>query len=130
MHNKPGMRPLDDKTKSGKLVERIAKQVRSKSNEVVKTNLFNVDHYPKAHEISTLAFDWIERVELYQHDIVVLLGACVHKHFPKLPALKKIEIAHPSSKWSHADMDAYVIRSVALIKAAEQQIKSLPATND
>lgn len=123
VHNKPGMRPLDSKTKSGKLIDRIAEEVYSKSREIKRTNLFDVDYFPKRYEIDGLVLDFIERVELTQHDCVVLLGAYVHKHFPKL-LLKTIKLPHPSSQWSHEDMNSYVKRAVREIEASLTVIQS------
>lgn len=101
MHNKPGMKPLDSKTKSGILIDKVAERCRREGMEVLKTNLFNIDRYPKKEEIRSLSFDWIERVELRQTDIIVLLGGCVHRNFPNTLTVKPIKIAHPASQWSH-----------------------------
>lgn len=116
MHNKPGMKPLDSRTKSGKLIDRIGDRLRYKGMEVLKTNLYDVDYYPVTHEEKQiLAFNWIERVSLFKEDIIVLLGAEVHNNFPPLPVVK-IKAAHPSSKRSHVEMDAYVIDVVGKIE--------------
>jgi hypothetical protein len=109
LHNKPGKMPLCSSTKSGKLIDRIIDLLRHKGKEVLKTNLFNIDYMPASIEqIHELTFDWIERVELYKNDIVVLLGAMVHEKFPNLPMNKVVKVAHPASKRSHVEMDEYV----------------------
>jgi len=116
LHNKPGMKPLDSKTKSGKLIDRIIEKCRRHGMNVLKTNLFDIDRLPLKEEIQSLSFDWIERTELYKGDIIVLLGAMTHEHFPKLPMDKTpIKVAHPASKRSHVEMDEYVEKTFELI---------------
>lgn len=113
LHNKPSMKPLDSKTKSGKLIDRIIKELTG--FYIVKTNLFDVDYFPTEKiEQSRLAFDWIERAELNINDLVIVLGAAAKDAFPPIPN-KIIYIAHPASKRSHVDMDDYVIKTVELV---------------
>ena len=117
LHNKPGMKPLDSKTKSGKLIDRIIEKCRRHGMNILKTNLYDVDYVPEGKEKGELAFDWIDRVELFKGDIIVLLGAMVHYDFPNLTMDGLIKVAHPASKRSHADMDEYVEKTFELIKA-------------
>lgn len=117
LHNKPGMKPLDSKTKSGKLIDRIIEKCRYHGMNTLKTNLFDVDELPAKDVMPILSFDWVERVQLFKGDIIVLLGAMTHKYFPPIPMdYTPIEIAHPASKRSHADMNDYVERTFELIK--------------
>ena len=117
LHNKPNMKPLDSKTKSGKLIDRIIEKCRRNGMNVLKTNLFDVDYLPTKDEMPIMSFEWMERVELFKGDIIVLLGAMVHKYFPPIPMdYNPIEVAHPASKRSHKDMDDYVEKIFNLIK--------------
>lgn len=105
MHNKPFKTPLCSSTKSGKLVDKIGKGFN-----VLKSNIYDVDYYPKTKdEKFELAKDWQDRVKLMYCDVIVLLGAEVHDNFllPKI-SVKVLKIAHPSSMWSHKQMDDYV----------------------
>lgn len=115
LHNKTDMKPLDSKSKSGQLIDRIAKPLRHRAIEILKTNLFNVEYVPHNTEREKLAFDWVERVELFKEDTIVLLGAMVHANFPELPLARVIKIAHPASKRSHKEMNEYVEKTLALI---------------
>lgn len=117
LHNKPGMKPLDSKTKSGKLIDRVIDKCRRHGMNILKTNLFDVDFMPLPDDIPLHCFEWIERVQLFKEDIVVLLGATVHKHFPDIPMLEIIKVAHPASKYSHLEMDEYVEKTFQLIKS-------------
>lgn len=113
LHNKPGMKPLDSRTKSGKLIDRIIDQIRHNGMVVLKTNLYDVDYLPEGKEKGELAFGWIERVELFKDDVIVLLGAMVHYDFPNLTLNNIIKVAHPASKRSHEKMNEYVDMTVA-----------------
>jgi len=118
LHNKPGMKPLDSKTKSGKLIDRIIEKCSENGMNVLKTNLFDVDEMPTLKEMNSLALDWIDRVPLFGDDVIVLLGAWVHSHFPPInhTTITPIKIAHPASKRSHEDMNLYVENTFKLIK--------------
>lgn len=123
LHNKPGMKPLDVRTKSGKLIDRIVQPLTHRCIPVRLTNLFDVDYYPKEEEMDKLIFEWVERIELSKHDIVVLLGQTVHDYFPKLPIKNLLKIAHPASKRSHEEMDEYVEKTFAAILKISQQLQ-------
>ena len=117
LHNKPGMKPLDSKTKSGKLIDRIIEKCRRHGMSILKTNLFDVDYLPSKDQMPIMSFEWIERVELYKGDVIVLLGAMTHKYFPKLPSdCNSIKVAHPTSKRSYVEMYDYVEKTFDLIK--------------
>lgn len=122
LHNKPGMKPLDSKTKTGKLVDRIIEKCRHHGMNVLRTNLYDVDYLPEGKEKGALAFNWIERVELFKDDIIVLLGAMVHYDFPLLTLDNIIKVAHPASKRSHVDMDEYVQKTFDLIKKVSSAV--------
>lgn len=114
MHNKPGKTPLDSSTKSGKLIDRIIEGI--KPIEYLKTNLYNVDYYPKQNDLKIeLATIWLNTIHVSKDDIIVLLGTEVHKNYLRCLG-KIIEIAHPSSKRSHDAMDEYVKDAIDKIK--------------
>lgn len=106
LHNKPDKMPLCHTTKTGKLVSRIIKNFPTM--EILKTNLFNVDYYPRnSNGRYELAMEWTFTYSPDVDDIIVLLGAATHKNFQ--PTFGNvIKAAHPASKRSHKDMDDYV----------------------
>ena|ERR1035437_9456248 len=114
MHNKPMKMPLCSSTKSGKLVDRIIEAL--KPIECLKTNLYDVDYFPKREEKFDLARNWHTRIDPESVDVIVLLGAEVHEHYVKNLFDKVVKIAHPSSKRSHEAMNKYVISAVQEIK--------------
>jgi hypothetical protein len=57
MHNKPGMEPLDSRTKSGKLIDRIINELPI---DCIKTNLYD-DSWPVDFEDNDLMLWWIIR---------------------------------------------------------------------
>lgn len=97
VHNKPGMEPLDSRTKSGKIIDEVANVLRHKGGEVKKTNLFDCDTLPEKRHMGEWVLDWIERVSLSRHDIIVLLGDTVKEQFPNLP-VKTYSVPHPASR--------------------------------
>jgi hypothetical protein len=113
MHNKPDIKPLCSSTKSGKLIDKIILQL--KQIECVKTNLFDVEYLPTdSHEIRQMSLEWHDIYNPKDNDVIVLLGAIVHKHFWKCDS-HILQIAHPSRKRSHVDMDEYVTKSTEQI---------------
>lgn len=111
IHNKPGMEPLDSRTKSGKIIDEVIK--RLEDFEHLKCNLFDLDETPNKEvyidwptELARLQFDWLERVKLNQHDIVVLLGDAVNKYFPHELPIKTIYVPHPASR--HIKREQYI----------------------
>lgn len=119
MHNKPNTNPICPSTKTGKLVNRIIKELPE--IQVLKTNLYDIEYYPKSEDKPPLARDWTFRIQPDLDDIIVLMGAEVHKNYIDTVG-RVIKIAHPASKWSHVDMDEYV-------KLTSEKIIGLLTTN-
>lgn len=113
MHNKPGKMPLCSSTKSGKLIDRIIKQLRP--YECLKTNLCDVEYLPTdLIEICKLRIDWHDKNHPEDWDIIILLGAWIHRNFlSDIP--RTLKIAHPASKRSHIEIDDYVSKTTANI---------------
>lgn len=114
MHNKPNRMPLCASTKSGKLINRICKGL-PEDIKVLKTNLYDVDYFPLKEKYE-LALDWHERINLDYDDIIILLGAEVHQNFNNIYNNIIIKLAHPSSMWSHKNMNNYVLQAIEQIK--------------
>lgn len=122
LHYKPDMKALDSCTKSGKLIDKIIRQLPNE--EHVKTNLFQTDYYPAKADLKVLAREWLFKVDFSESDIVVLLGRTVHEYFPKQEVFCRIiNIAHPASKRSHEEMNEYVSKSAELINKFLSQNK-------
>lgn len=109
LHNKPDMMPLDILTKTGKLINRIIKEL-PKNIEIVKSNLFDIDRMPISSEYYDLMNEWYWTNLPVDDDIIVLLGAFNHKIF-KFTELNVIKVAHPASKRSHEQMNEYVLKT-------------------
>lgn len=123
VHNKPNLQPLCSSTKTGKLVNRIINEL-PKGFEIEKTNLFNVDYFPEYAKMIDLGNEWYWTNLPTNEDIVVLLGAITHKQF-RHDVENLIKIAHPASKYSHKDMDEYVLSAVEKIKKYMQKVNSM-----
>jgi hypothetical protein len=117
LHNKPGMKPLDSKTKSGKLIDRIIGELPRKI-EVVKSNLFNFDKLPDKSTFHLFRDEWYWSILPGDDDIIVLLGAMTHTEFlSNIRCRAFIKVAHPASKRSHEEMNEYVLKTTEKIKS-------------
>ena len=131
-HNKKGLNPLDNSTKSGKLIDRIEMEL---SVNVERTNLFNIDYLPSKQERQKLSEEWFMTHLPCPDDIVVLLGGVVHKEF-KHKIGKLIKIKHPASQWSHKNMDEYVryavlkIKQLGRLESRPKRVKFKPKYDD
>lgn len=102
LHNKPGMKPLDSRTKSGKLVDRTIRFCPI-GPEYVKSNLFDWEFIPDKSEWDRWNNDWFNRIDPGKDDIIILLGALTQRAFHaqgNYQMIKKIRIGHPASMWS------------------------------
>jgi hypothetical protein len=107
MHNKPDLVPLSPLTKTGKIINKIIAKLPGV--EFLKTNLYDIDHYPMGDDKSILATDWHYRIAPDHDDIIVLLGREVHINFKNnISELTTIKIAHPSSKFSRDEIEEYI----------------------
>lgn len=116
MHNKPGMKPLDTATQTGKLIDEIIKQLPFKCE---KTNLCECDYLPQDWlEINEHYAKWNEKYHPENRDVVVLLGKWVESNF-FLDYPKIIKLPHPASVMGNAGRKEYVVKAVSeIINAA------------
>ncbi len=102
IHNKPGLTPLDSRSHTGRIIDKIIAQV----GEAVKTNF--IDGYALPADLTGYGWAWHGRHILYKGDIVVLLGKIVQKHFQRIPGVLFIHADHPSSFTVRRKVAAYV----------------------
>lgn len=113
MHNKPGMKPLDSKTISGKVIDAVIKELPFKCT---KTNLFEGEYLPKDFLIINQAgIDWHEKYQPHESDIVVLLGRWVQDNFWH-DKFKIVKLPHPASCIGNVNKENYVKNAIAKIK--------------
>lgn len=103
IHNKPGKRPLDSSTRSGKVIDDIIRNLPE--FDCIKTNLHDLEFMPmddQVHWPDTFTA-WRKRAGIKPGDvigrdvIVVLLGGYVHQMFRRMPGyLNTLKIGHPS----------------------------------
>ena len=114
VHNKPDTNPLCKFTKTGRLLQKVINQMPD--IEFVKTNLFNIDHFPnQENDIGMLARDWWYRIPLEPDDLIILLGAITHKHFDYRQGWKVLKFGHPSGVWSNEKQKIYIVKIVKAI---------------
>lgn len=120
VHNKPGFFPLDSKSKSGKLIDRIIKELPD--YHCIKTNLYDIEYFPTQ---TTEALDrgwiqnWYERVDKRESDIVITLGDCVNKVF-KRSQISYRSLGHPSAVWANDKKEEYVKHAVTAIREKDK----------
>ena len=121
LHNKPDTNPLCRFTKTGKLLQRVINQLPEV--DIEKTNLYDIDHYPSnSGDRHQMSIDWYWRVLPCPDDVIILLGAEVHKFFKydKCKECSVLKYAHPASMRSHEAMNSYVNKMII-------EITSMPA---
>lgn len=115
MHNKPGMKPLDSKTMSGKIIDAVIKELPFKCT---KTNLFEGEYLPKDFLIINQAgIDWHEKYETHESDVVVLLGRWVQENFWH-DRFKIVKLPHPASCMGNVNKENYVKTAIDRITKA------------
>lgn len=109
MHNKHGMKPLDSKTITGKIIDDIIKELPF---DCIKTNLFDGDYLPKDFlEINKAGIDWHEKYNPHEDDIIVLLGKWVQENF-WWDRFKIVKIPHPASCMGNVNKERYIKNSI------------------
>lgn len=119
--NKPGKKPLDMSTHSGKIINTIIMRLMLSPEDYLKTNLCDTDVMPHNDDISGHVKEYFDRVGYNPGDIFVLLGSWVHKYFPRLTDCEIIKIQHPASFNGTRDRKNYVDNAVTKILVAMQK---------
>lgn len=118
INNKSGMQPLDSRTKSGQLIDRIIDGLDKTKYIVLKSNLVDENELDKKDLIKNPWFyvkDWIDRTQYnFRKDIIITLGNEVYNamydYFGSL-----IKLNHPSYIWSNENKNSYVDLAIMMI---------------
>ena len=100
IHNKGDKKPLCPSTLSGKIISEICKRL-PKEYKILRTNLYNLNRMPEADEINDTS-EWYWTILPTEDDIIVLLGAFIHKHF-KYTDFNIVKLPHPASSFYRTD---------------------------
>jgi hypothetical protein len=119
MHNKPGMKPLDSRTMSGKMIDGV---IGLLDFDCVKTNLCDVEELPES-EVSIVVHNraWRHTYDPDKNDIIVLLGQWVHKNF-HLSHKNIVKLPHPASVMGGVNKSQYLINAIDKIRAKAESI--------
>jgi len=114
MHNKPGMKPLDSKTMTGKVIDVIGENINC---DWRKTNLCDISYFPKDNAlINKMATEWHIKHNPENGDIIVLLGTWVQKHFLTMSrGYKIIKIGHPAGVFGSKNKAEYISKAIRSI---------------
>lgn len=113
--------PLDSKSRSGKLIDRIIRRLEMFEPHVDysvtcdKSNLFDLEYMPTVYDRVDALTEWANRVSRANGDVIVSLGRCVNEVFG---SLSDIHLGHPSGVWSREKKNQYVRRALKKIRAA------------
>lgn len=106
IHNKPGMEPLDIRTKTGRIVDMMIDDYDP--IECVKTNLCDMDYLPADRTIiMAQSIIWCEKYKPEADDRIILLGKWVQKNF-LYSASHMIRVNHPASIYGHKNLMKYL----------------------
>lgn len=106
MHNKPGMQPLDSKTKTGKIIDNLIKEL-SENFECIKSNLCDTEEFiTDTHQLFLENKRWFDEFEPTENDIVITLGDWVYKNI-KRGSFKLIRAKHPASLFGVSKIEEY-----------------------
>ena len=115
VHNKPGMEPLDSRTKSGKIIDEVIAGLEGM--KCLKTNLSDVYEIPQLPiERQSHASKWRKKYSPTSDDVIILLGRTVQFRFPSASSYKTVFAAHPASR--HHKREEYIQN---LIKQINEQ---------
>ncbi len=115
IHNKPGMDPLDSRTMTGKVIDRIIDQMPI-AYECIKTNLCDVETFPVfKDEIREWTRQWHEKYDPDQFDIVVCLGQWVTENLFLTLNCKKVNLTHPAGVFGPKNKETYIEQSIEKI---------------
>lgn len=120
MHNKGNMLPLDSRTRSGKIIDKIIHELPKGDYKALKTNLCDTDYQPDDMETLEQANNWVSTYQPTPYDVVVLLGRWVHENFlSSFVSSDIIKLAHPASTvYSSQGTEKYIDRCVNVVSDA------------
>jgi hypothetical protein len=125
MHNKPKMKPLDSKTKSGKIIDKIIKKLGLSLSSCIKTNLCEVEYFPSNKvDIYQQNLNWVDKYNPGPLSIIVLLGNWVHKNY-LLTNGNIIKIGHPAGCLGHEKQEKYIQNALDKIKLSINKLPKL-----
>lgn len=109
IHNKPGFTPLDSRTRSGKIIDRVTDNVLAFCE---KTNLFPINYLPHGEERERL----IDQFHVEDGVFYVALGRVVTDCLERvLPHSQIIPVYHPGHALRRNSINQYVQGTVDLI---------------
>ena len=128
IHNKPDCKPLDSKTRSGKLIDRVIADLRRRDPNLgrccLKTNYFDRVSLPTHCHYKKWRSLFYQRTNSEHAIIYVFLGALLKDIQPHSSCLSDgyIYAKHPAAVWSNASQEVYINDIVEGIQAAWAKI--------
>ena len=100
IHHKPGKKPLDSSTKTGKVIDKVIVDLNKRAVTCFKTNLYDTNKMPHEEQKRNLSLQWHESARLKETDIIILLGTEVIDNFYTPNEIRGtcLHFPHPSYK--------------------------------
>jgi hypothetical protein len=114
IHNKPGRLPLDSHTRTGSVIDAIIARL---SPVTIKTNLCDVDEFPRPDEIMEHNDAWHLKNNPTEDDLIVLLGTWVGENFRKR-GLRVLKLGHPAGAFRRGAKEEYIQSAIEKINKA------------
>lgn len=113
MHNKKGMKPLDSKTMTGKVIDSII--IGLNNSNCIKTNLCECEYMPvDKQEIQEWNNVWHQKYEPTTKDVVVTLGTWVHENFDQR-SISVVKLGHPAGQYGTSKKLEYINNAILKI---------------
>ncbi len=106
IHNKPGMHPLDSRTKTGKIIDSVISVLSE--YECIKSNLCDTEEFvTNSYQLFLENKRWLEDIKPTCEDVVITLGDWTYKNLTR-GEFKIIKAKHPASLFGSSKVEEYV----------------------
>lgn len=130
MHHKPGLKPLDEQSKTGQTIAKLEKELEKRGYEVIKTNLYNTYALPKNEDKEKLVQEWLN-TNKPSGSIVVSLGTIVQQEiYPRQEEFggNVIYETHPAALFGAMAESRFLTSLLSSIDDKSEIIKNGAAT--
>lgn len=123
IHNKPGMLPLDGRTHTGQIVDKIIAAIAHNATwahvfnvALIKSNVYDAEIIVSEDATTTLT-NWKQRTRYRPGDVVIALGFRVQKFFSQFEEISPVvKLVHPGAIFGNENRKKYITESVRKIE--------------
>lgn len=121
IHNKPGMLPLDGRTHTGQIIDKIIALLAHAPGRIfhqryIKSNVYDAEIIVSEDATTTLT-NWKQRTGYQPGDVVIALGFRVQKFFSQFEEISPVvKLVHPGAIFGNENRKKYITESVRKIE--------------